>query len=672
MASSDIQFTGDIRIDTKEAEKSIANLSRQIDNVFSKTSNMMASAIKTNSFGFSQYTGNYKAGIGALADMIQGFVPVLPAKPTKAQKAAYAARMKSVEEVGRHLSRLNQLSRFMENLSQYDNLYEDIVGLRKSVVGGTIDSEKALGRYNVKQRFSNNLLNTLYAYRRMFPDVVTEDVLEIGEKHRDRNRKTGSQSRSELRYTQDKEYWKKAYERAANYMLLDKDDTLLNQLSEIYDFDLTPSVSRKPSTVNQKAKDFVTAWAEAGISAQRHKEALEGGNLSKADKAYHFAGYKKDMAEFIRLQKKLFPEEKSIAENLKKLNQADILRFKDGGNKGLLSVLGGALGAQGIISMVNGAEQMMESYWGQSISRNAYDRRLALYNRWKIGGGVAGGIATGAAVGAATGSWTGPGAIISGAIGAIVGAIYGIYESIHTKADIRSSGDMMARIRNKSLYGSSYNTYFAKAMTDMGMANGEAAMSGLADRSMSMRGRMMLGQVGEQEMLYMSMMPNYYAALMGGVTGPELMRIYKNDLAAIGDPSMQYLVGQAIGNTEAYAAAQNPYFNAFYNATSSRVSRYETRLSGLEGGFVAGRLKATKDTLAQDYEEIGRTARRGNKLFYQDGQSNASYLDEILEAGRKGDKFTIVVNIDGEEIKRESKTADQVYVNDLQMYSVGG
>lgn len=693
---ADIQFTSEIKLDTSAAEKSIANLSKQIDSIFDKTKTMMSGAIKNNKFAFGEKLNDYWYGINAIDSLIDLHTPnQLGKKPTKAQQAAYTARMKSVDAAINQRNRLMGLANFMEKLSRYDNLYDDIVSLRKSVVGGTIESEKGLGRYNVKQRYANNLLGLLYGSKWLYPDIVTEDALEISEKHRDRNRKTGSQSRSELRYTQDKEYWKKAYERARNYMLLDSGDTLLNQLNEIYGMGMEPTVKTKPSSVNQKAKDLMTTWAEAGIAAQRHKDALDAGNLSKADRAYHIAGYKESMNQFIKLQQKLFPEEKTIAENLKKLNKSALLSF-GGGPGGTGGIFAGNVAAQGIIKLAGAAEDMLESYWGQSITRNVWASNEAYYHRWKVGGNVTGGIlggvagyvgggllgglisgasagaAGGAAAGAAGTAWSGPaaalGAAIIGALGAIGGGIYGAYQSTHAKSDYKSATDMMNRIRNKTLWGSGYNTYFAKAITDMGIANGEAAMGGLADRSMSMSARMMLGQVGEQEMLYLSMMPNYYAALMGGVTGPELMRIYQRDLEAIGDPSMKYLVGQAIGNTEAFATANSPYFNKLYAGTSSRFMGYEKNLAAFEGGYAAARIEGVGGTLDEDYKEINRTIRRARQYYYNEGEESLGYSD----VKRKGDNFTIIVNIDGEEIKRDSRSADQVYVNDLQMYTVGG
>ena len=706
---ADITFTSDIKIDTKDAERSIASLSQQIDKVFSKTKEMMGKAIKNNTFGFSNITGNYWAGINAIDNIIDLHTPnQLGNKPTEAQKAAYAAKMRAVQNAIGQRNEFYRLANFMDKLSNNDNLYNDIVNLRKSVVGGTIDSEKALGRYNVKQRFVNSALGTLYAYRNVYPDVVTEEALEIGEKHRDRNRKTGAQSRSELRYTQDKEYWRKAYDRARDYMLLDSGDTMLDQLNNIYDMGMKPSSKRKPSTVNQKAKDMLTVWAERGISAQRHKEALDSGNLSKADKAYHLEWYKKDMAAFIKLQQKLFPEEKSIAENLKKLNAADITRWKGGGVVGFMK-------AAGIIGMgtkvLQAGEEMLESYWGERVTRSTYASKQAYYKRWSIGGG-AGGLVGGAAIGGAIGSvipgiGTAIGAAAGAAIGAIIGPLYGKFKENEVKANMVSADEMIGRVRNKALYGAGYNNWFAAGMDSIGV--GQGGMSELANNAMSLRAKMMLGQVGEYDMLYYSMMPNYYAALMNGVTGPELAKIYQSDLRAIGDPSMRYVVGQAIGGQNAYAMVNTPYFDAQYRALKYTSGRYEGLTNALEFGYMRSKTNVAAKDIGKRYTQIVETAMGKDKDFYNDPNTfiegqNGNWLrrqtwnmlkyfpmtapmawafspdgkdpfEKVLDREdlkKVGGNWTFIIQLpDGTELGRAAATADELYMNGWQQF-VGG
>ena len=699
---ADIEFTSEIKLDTKEAEKSLAGLSKQIEGLFSKTQDMMAKAIKTNKFGFSPLTNNYWAGINAIDNMIDAHTPNMPGKKaTKAQLAAYEARMRSIGHVIGQRNQFYQLANFMEHLSKYDNLYEDIVGLRKSVVGGTIESEKALGRYNVKQRFSNNLLSLLYRYRGVYPGVIDEDSLEIGEKHRDRNRKTGAQSRSELRYTQDKDYWRKAYDRARDYMLLDSNDTMLNQLNEIYDMGMTPSVKKKPGTVNQKAKDLLSVWAERGISAQRHKEALDSGNLSKADKAYHLEWYKKDMAAFIKLQQKLFPEEKAIAENLKKLNAANLANWKGDGVAGFLK--GAGILGMGTKVLQDGV-QMLESYWGERVTRSTYASKQAYYKRWETGGQAAG-LLGGAGLGFAIG---GPvGAAVGAAVGAILGPIYGKFKETEVKSNMASTSEMINRVRNRAMFGAGYNSWFASGMDNIGV--GQGGMAELASNAMSLRAKMMLGQVGEYDMLYYSMMPNYYAALMAGVTGPELAKIYQQDLMAIGDPSMRYVVGQAIGGQNAYAMVNNPYFGSQYAALKYTSGRYEGMTNQLEFGYMRSKADVASKDIGKGYSEIVRTAMKKDKDFYNDpntfieGQNGnwfrrqlwnlatASSLfglparllspdgrDPVERALDKDDlkkaggNWTFIIQLpDGTELGRAAATADELYMNGWQQY-VGG
>lgn len=707
---ADIEFTSEIRIDTKEAEKSIANLSKQIDDVISKTKNWMGGAIKTNNFGFSKYTGNYTEGLKTLTGMLDDYVSTIPS-PEGLKGGAVAARKRKIaqaQHVDNQIAQLARLHGFMNSLSRYDNLYEDIVKLRESVVGGTIKSEPALGRYNVKQRFSNSLLGLLYRFRPAYPGVVTEEALEIGEKHRDRNRKTGAQSRSELRYTQDKEYWRKAYDRARDYMLLDSSDTMLDQLNNIYDMGMKPSRKTKPGTVNQKAKDLLTVWAERGISAQRHKEALDSGNLSKADKAYHLEWYKKDMAAFIKMQQKLFPEEKTIAENLKKLNAADITRWRGGGIAGFMK-------AAGIIGMgtkvLHAGEEMLESYWGERVTRSTYASKQAYYKRWSIGGG-AGGLVGGAAIGGAIGSvipgiGTAIGAAAGAAIGAIIGPIYGKFKENETKANIISATDMVGRVRNRAMFGAGYNSWFATGMDSIGV--GAGGMSELANNAMSLRAKMMLGQVGEYDMLYYSMMPNYYAALMNGVTGPELAKIYEQDLKSIGDPSMRYVVGQAIGGQNAFAMVNNPYFGSQYRALKYTSDRYEGLTNSLEFGYMRSKAAVASQDVGKKYTEIVRTARNRDKDFFNDpntfieGQNGNWFRRQLWniykynpltapfaymmspdgkdpmekaldreDLKKVGGNWTFIIQLpDGTELGRAAATADELYMNGWQQF-VGG
>ena len=673
MAESDITFGIGLELnenDLKKTVRSMQDVANQIEKIFEHTASVMTQKLAdknaTTSLGMAGIEPAVEKNFRALENRVSSLFPKM--------KNPRASLEKLYKKEGRPntLDKLERLEKIATYLAPYDQVYAGINTLRAQAAADSIDPTEGQGIYGVLQRYINRFRGVLYNANLDVPDVITRRVLEAGEYYKDINLKNGSMFRSALRYIQEKKYSAASLSRAGDYLWYAGGGDL-QLLSDIYGLNIGTEAKGAPSRVSAKSKEALEAWIGAGLSAQTHKEALLAGGLSKEERAYHFYGYKEDMKQFIGLQKKLFPEEKAIAENLKKLNKSDLVRF-GGGGAGRGSAESGiwtAIGAKAAKDIFRTAGDMLESYWGESITRNAYASRQAYLSRWtkgeKIAGSVIGGVIGGLIGGA-------PGAGIGYSAGGEVFSMFGKYNETKYKADIKSSTDMLGRIRNQALWGSSYNTYFAKALTDIGIANGESAMGGLADKSMGFRARMMLGQVGEQEMLYMSMMPNYYAALMAGITGPSLLNTYKRDLDAIGDPSMRYLVGQSIGNTEAFAAARSPYFNAIYSSTIGTTSAYEGALSRVQGGFVSGRLSAAMETLTRDFSEIFASIRRGDSTIYQGPGKNQLYQEALDQykflTGERN--LTVIVNVDGEEIKRSVVNQDQLYTNDLQLYTVGG
>lgn len=677
---ADIQFTGDIVINTKEAEKSIANLSKQINDVFAQTGKMMNTALQATNFGFSGILPGYRSAIEQTEQIISKHkkkIPKIGKKSTKEEIAIHNAALARVGMVTEEVKQLKALEKFMRSASKYDALYSNISGLQNLTSQDAIDPATGLGRYGVYQRYANRFLGILYGGNLAFPGIINQAVLERGEFYRDINRKTGSLNRSALRYVQDKSYTESSLSRAGDYLLMTGQGGL-QELSDIYGLALGSDSSSVPSRVSAKAQNILTRWAQLGLSAKEHKDIILRGGLSKSAKSAEIDIYAQYMRDFISLQKKLFPEERGIHDSLKKLLKTDLLKFRGDGAGGAGSGIWTAIAGKAARDIFHGGVSMLESYWGESITRNAYASRQAYLSRvttaGKVGGSIIGGI-IGGIVGGPVGAGIGYGA------GGELGQLPGKYSETKYKADIKSSSDMMGRIRNKALWGNEYNTYFAKALTDVGIANGESAMGGLADKSMSFRARMMLGQVGEQEMLYMSMVPNFYAALMAGVTGPELLNIYKRDLDAIGDPSMRYLIGQSVGNSEAFAAARNPYFGDMYGTLVGKTGVYEGAASGLQYGFYRGRVTAADETLDRDIKEIFYSARRGDKTIYQGELENKSWQKFIDAAsslsklgGLTGNVLNVIVQLDGADIARATQTIDgpDTYVNSLQSFSVGG
>ena len=655
---ADIEFTSEIKLDTDKALKSVVSLASQVKHIFEDTSRMMSSAIRTKNFGFSGIKDSYAEGLRE-AQTILGDYAV--------RYATQKEKPKNFYEAAKYVSNIKRLSGLINNLSPYDNLYANIDELKGNIAAGKIRSKSALRRYGVLQNFSNKALKQYYRGYVMFPEIFNEAALGYAEGWRDLNRINGIEARAAERFLQKEDYKDKSTERAISYLWYKGG---LRELNDEFGLGITPKYKRSPA---KKLIDPIELnknyqWVSAGFQASALRNELASGDLSPQDFKTYRSEYMKAMNKLIKGFEKAYPEQHSIALALRRIQNEFGATPPGGGQPSLWQglVSGGLLTmlAKNVIgSALDIGDTLIETYGNEKIQRNAYYSEKAHRERLKayakgvgsVGGAVVGGVAGGLIGGAislpAGGSAAIPGALGGAAAGSwFFGRVAGMYPEWYKKefeSDIRSSTEIAAMARNHSLYGYSYNTFFEHGLTEQGIANGAAAMGGLADRSMNMRARMMLGQVSEQEMLYMSMMPNYYAALMGGVTGPELLNIYHRDLQSIGDPSMKYLVGHAIGNTEAFAAANSRYFSSFYNQNYAASSAYKRNTDALEASFMTARGNMAIETLGLENKEIQDTYRRGNPMI------------------------TVVVNIDGEEIKRASGQ-DEVYMNDLQLYTVGG
>lgn len=699
MAQNDLEFTSEITLDTTKARKSLQELSAEVSKVFQQTSALASASLLSSNFGFSSLTTPYAKNIQELKKILgahgKSIAPLLP-DATKAEKAAHNKALKDFASAQHKIGDLAALAQFMAHISKYDTLYSDIKGLQELTANNAIAPDVGLGRYGVYQRYANRFQGLLYKGNLAFPNIVGQAQLELGEYHRDINRKSGSQNRSALRYIKDKQYRESALQQARDYLLLTGDTDILRQLSAAYGFDFSATTDKVPEKVNAQALNDLITWSQYGLSAQAHKQALLGGGLSKEEKAYHTVGYREDMRQFIRLQQKLFPQEKEIATNLKKLNQSDIIRFGGKGGDGWLKTLiGSGVGLAGMNRLASAAGSMLESYWGESIQRNVYASQQAYYKRWEIGGKVAGsaaggiiGAIIGGLIGGPAGSMVGAG--IGGGIGSSAG-LYGTYKGKKYEGDLKSSNDMMARVRAKTLYGRGYNPYFAQQITDFGIANGEAALQQMSHSAQTFRARVMTGQVGEQEWFYLSMMPNYFNALMSGVTGHELANIYAKDLDAISDPSIKYMVGESLGGTEALAMATSPFFSKNYARMVATANKYDTMLQPFVAGYAGTKAWAVEQNVKKDYEEIVNSAFRADPTIFGDqylvklkqmgiSESKSDWRQGAAEAieALTGKKVIVVkeinnvINVDGEEVKRETKTADQMYEESLQSFYVGG
>lgn len=689
---ADIEFTSEIKLDTAAAEKSLVKFSEQINSVFRKTNDLITSSLSKSDFGFRSVLSQYEDAIAETDDILDEHKrQYLSNKRTNKNTEKKLLTLKS------QIGALRAQYRRMAMLAPYDTTFGEIDQLRIDNRAGRYTPQTALGKYNYLRSQGNGLVGTLYYLHRLDPITYPRELLEYAEGKRDINRDTGNTARAQYRASTKDLYQQEAAENVINYML--DTNERLSSIASKYGVSFTRTQREIPENLDERYTKNMQKFLDTMDIIEERKQRIDSGNLSKSQRTNEFKYLGKNLNDLVKVGKALGGETKKASEAIRENTDLYITEKK----AHFAGEFWKGVGATALLTKaLAGGSEMLESYWGERVTRNVYASKQAYYKRWETGGSVAG-VAAGAGLGFAIG---GPiGAAVGAAIGGVLGPLYGKFKENEVKANMVSSNTMMGRVRNRALYGSNYNSWYAAGVDDMGF--GAGGMSELANNAMSLRAKMMLGQVGEYDMLYYSMMPNYYAALMNGITGPELAKIYQNDLSAIGDPSMRYVVGQAIGGQNAFAMVNNPYFDSIHSSLVHTSAKYNPATDLLESGFVRSRSKVANENIMKNYKELVRTAMGKDEDFFKDenifveGQNGDWMRRNILplvgalafgpggwELGKRIDKdiegalderdklkATTLINVivlpDGTEIARDVKTADEYYMNGWSQYSGG-
>lgn len=670
MAEQDITFG--VGLDLSKASDKIKDFAKDVDSIFNGIAKKVSDALTPgNGQGYSGLRAGKPLGIAGVADSAERALDELWRKRSASLTDAYLAVAKAQGVNPQAVAK--RLLGGVRALEKFNTLPTEAEALAQDMIAHRLNPKTGQGRYGVIQHNLNTFAGTLYGLSAAFPGLIPREALEDVEQERNANRRVGAYFRHWQTHVLNKDEQESSLQKTLNQ------NRLFRAIAKTGAFDLYVGEADKNFIPESETNEQITNWGESALSIRRRINKLSAGGLSKGQQSAELKALNNDVKNLIKVGKKLGGQVDYASKQIK--YSTDVFTGDLRGGGGVSRAAWALIGGKMVKDIFGAAGGMLESYWGESISRNVYSSRQAYLSRVTQGGKIAGSVA-GGVIGALIGSvipgvGTMVGANVGGAAGGEIGTWFGKYGETKYKADLKSSSDMMGRIRNKALFGAGYNTYFAQALTEQGIANGESAMGGLADKAMSLRARTMLGQVGEQEMLYYSMMPNYYAALMSGVTGPELMRIYQQDLAGITDPSMRYLVGQAIGNTEAFAAVNNPYFGSFYSRAAGVTAGAERRVGGLESGYAFTRGDSALITIGKNAEEIVASAMRGDETIY-----NAKYGKYGSRTWQKAQdqmellKGTTIVNViqlpDGTEIQRDEKTVDEIYTTGLQSFYVGG
>ena len=683
MAQNDIDFTGKLWIDTSEASANVQKLAKDIDNLFVGTANKIRNRLipVMDPNAFASQRGANPLGVADVASESAKKLEKLLKSRSKNSIAGLYAASKLSGQVN-PIDRLEGIISLANSIGRYDNIMARTETLAGDIINRTIDSKAASGKYGALQYDLGRYIGYVNRVAHLYPEIVPEAAREEAYATRDMNRRLGAGVRAENTYLFNKNYWGESVASAIQAKMAEEGSTLA-ALADFYGvgFGAKWTEDRK-----NKVESLLEEYSDSLSNIKDRRERIESGNLSKAQRNTEFKQLTAAVTNLVRVGKNLGGEAKKNALAIKENTDLFVAEKKAAyANQAWRDIGGAAI----LASVLHAGAGMLQSYWGESIPRNVYASKQAYYKRWEIGGQTAG-LTIGSTAGFAL---AGPiGAAVGAAIGNALGPLYGQYKQTKVQSDVVSVNAMIQRIRNQSLYGANYNSWFAQAMSDI---TGGDGMAELADKSMSLRARMMLGQVSEYDMLYYSMMPNYYAALMSGVTGERLASIYASDLKNIGDPSMRYVVGQAIGGTNAYAMANNKYFGAAYGTLAGYSRKYEEATRPLEPGFASSLIRVGTKNIEKQYRELGNTANRSDIDFFTSGNpyswvsrftnTTAGQLvlgalglpagaiskagDTVSYSKENGVTFVNIITLDGEEIKKDIKTADEVYIDSWSQYS---
>lgn len=225
-----------------------------------------------------------------------------------------------------------------------------------------------------------------------------------------------------------------------------------------------------------------------------------------------------------------------------------------------------------------GATMYYQSKWAQDAARNVTASNMAYYQRWESGGQIAGG-----AIGAIAG------ALIGGPIGAIIGAtglgglagLWGNYKQKELEGVLKTVATTTGARRDYLMFRGTSGFSMGQAMEDAGFGTA-SNLNNMRWTSQTLPGAMALGMVGEQDMLMLSLMPEYFAALMGGADAATLAAAYQKSVQNLPVQLRPLVATMAPGGSQGmYVNAIDPQFNNFlgYSHDMALKDRYFTAVS---------------------------------------------------------------------------------------------
>ena len=333
-----------------------------------------------------------------------------------------------------------------------------------------------------------------------------------------------------------------------------------------------------------------------------------------------------------------------------------------------------------------------------------YQTRRDVRQDWAIKYGAAS-IVPGAIAGATIGTaiLPGVGTVVGGLVGGGVGLtaqLLGQHYKDEKKIGDAQQSKAIDMLRWRNLYGPGVEYNYAQYAENTGYISA-TSMMGLNQAADMLPGAMMFGAVNEQQMMALSYMPNYWAALMEGRSTSEIASAYAYDIGNLPREMRQYITSLLPGASEDLRAyVQSESFRTG-NALAREFGSYDATQYGYAPGWERGRQKVSAENIrAIQANYVSETAVANAPNYYGnynewanamvDTTGAAAYANaDVMRAWREtagrlglrgelgnGDTSNgmlgnIVINIDGNTIYNEAYTVDD-FVKSNQTYVIGG
>lgn len=345
--------------------------------------------------------------------------------------------------------------------------------------------------------------------------------------------------------------------------------------------------------------------------------------------------------------------------------------------------------------------QALPTYWHETTTRGTFASLQAQAQRQRIYGAGAGEIAgniIGGVLGAAlTRSPAGAaaGSLWLGKVGSSIGELLGQYSQERLESTQRTIAQINAKYKAYGIYGNRFSTGYAAAVQETGTASA-SDVENMTHNAATLGARMMFGQVGENEMLMYSLMPEYFAAAMSGASDAELAEAFSRSLDKL-PPNLRVWAAESVGGGSLgmLAYTNSPTFG-YIQRNAGLFHAQDIAQMAAGAGFhtqsaVRGFMDRTKETgavftdvaYAMNHQQAGLWSPEGtaaeNAILYNAGTKSyatpkyASYIyglagrliSDIVEGRSSAGMVnrvagrvlqTINVNIDGETVKSQDNT----------------